>query len=93
MATKELSSSILLSERYASALYDLAIENKCIDQIIKDLEKILHYYQQNKDFTLLLTNPLISNENKQKVLIFTQKKKFWIKKKNFLSKKKNVESK
>ncbi len=68
MATKELSSSILLSERYASALYDLATENKCIDQIIKDLEKILHYYQQNKDFTLLLTNPLISNENKQKVL-------------------------
>ena len=74
MATKESSTLELLSNRYASALYDLSIESNCIEIIIKDLSEILSYYNKNKDFSLLLSNPLISSEKKLLVLNYILKK-------------------
>ena len=67
MATKKSSSTGLLSDRYASALYDLATEENCIKKVIKDLELISNYYNYNKDFSLLLTNPLISIGDKLEI--------------------------
>ena len=68
MSTKEFSSVGLLSDRYASALYDLGAEENCIEKIIEDLKEILKYHYENKDFILLLKNPLISNIDKKNVL-------------------------
>ena len=68
MSKKESSSVGLLSDRYASALYDLAFEENCIEKIILDLKKIINYNDENKDFSLLLKNPLISIKDKKNVL-------------------------
>ena len=42
MASK-ISSGDLISERYGSALYDLASEKKCIDSILNDFEVADHH--------------------------------------------------
>ena len=68
MSAKELSSVGLLSDRYASALYELGTEQNCVEKIILDLKEILKYYDENKDFILLLKNPLISSIDKKNVL-------------------------
>jgi len=68
VTTKESSLTGLLSDRYASALYDLATEKNDIEKIIEDLEQILSYFNKNKSFFLLLNSPLISSEDKFKVL-------------------------
>ena len=39
MASNTLSGD-LISERYGAALYDLASEKKCIDDILKDFELV-----------------------------------------------------
>ena len=72
MTAKHFSDS-LISERYASALYDLSLEKKCIDAVLSDLLTIQEYIKQNKDFKLLINSPLISSIEKlniiQKILI------------------------
>jgi len=68
VSAKELSSVGLLSDRYASALYELGTEQNCVEKIILDLKEILKYYDENKDFILLLKNPLISSIDKKNVL-------------------------
>ena len=73
MSTKETSSLGLLSDRYASALYDLAAQENCLEKIMTDLENILKY-NDDKDFFLLLKNPLISSNDKKNLLNFIFKK-------------------
>ena len=68
MTSKNFSTSNSLVDRYASALYDLSVEYNCTDKIINDLNKIKIYEKQNKDFSMLLNNPLISNTDKLSVL-------------------------
>ena len=38
--TSQLASGDLISDRYASALYDLASEKKVVDSVLKNLESI-----------------------------------------------------
>ena len=38
--TSQLASGDLISDRYASALYDLATEKKIVDQILSDLNSV-----------------------------------------------------
>ena len=61
-------STDLLSERYASALYTLSTEKKCVDQVLKDLNKIVEIFENNKNFSLLIKSPLILSEDKLKVI-------------------------
>lgn len=63
MASKKISID-LLADRYASALYDLANEQNCVDKVIKDLENIKIYYNENKKFALMINTPLISPNEK-----------------------------
>ena len=74
MSKKESSSARLLSDRYASALYSLASEERCIEKVILDLEKIIKYNDENNDFFLLLQNPLISSNDKKMILNYIFKK-------------------
>ena len=73
MTTKESSLAGLLSDRYAYALYDLATEENKIEKIIEDLEQLLVYYNKNIKFSLLLNSPLISSDDKLKVLSYLLK--------------------
>ena len=66
----ESTSSFLdnIADRYASALYDLASEKKCIDKISSDLKIVKEHLNENKDFNLLINSPLISSQEKLRVL-------------------------
>jgi len=60
----QLSSGDLISERYASALYDLAAEKKIVDSVLKDLELLQKCIQESEDLKLLVKSPLIASSDK-----------------------------
>ena len=63
----QLSSGDLISERYASALYDLAAEKKIVDSVLKDLELLQKCIQESEDLKLLVKSPLITSSDKLNV--------------------------
>ena len=62
--TSILSSGDLISDRYASALYDLAVEKKIVDLVLEDLTFLQKCIQENKDLKLLAKSPLITSSDK-----------------------------
>jgi len=60
----QLSSGDLISERYASALYDLAAEKKIVDSVLKDFELLQKFIQESEDLKLLVKSPLITSSDK-----------------------------
>ena len=62
--TSLLSSGDLISDRYASALYDLAAEKKIVDLVLEDLAFLQKCTQENKDLKLLAKSPLITSSDK-----------------------------
>ena len=62
--TSLLSSGDLISDRYASALYDLAAEKKIVDLVLEDLTLLQKCIQENKDLKLLAKSPLITSSDK-----------------------------
>ena len=62
--TSRLSSSDLISDRYASALYDLAAEKKISDLVLEDLTFLQKCIQENNDLKLLTKSPLIASSDK-----------------------------
>ena len=62
--TSILSSGDLISDRYASALYDLAAEKKIVDLVLEDLTFLQKCIQENKDLKLLAKSPLITSSDK-----------------------------
>ena len=67
MATQQ-SSTNLIADRYASALYELSSESKCIDEVLKDLLTIQEYIKQNNDFKLLIKSPHVSSSEKMNII-------------------------
>ena len=63
----QLSSGDLISNRYASALYDLAAEKKIVDYVLEDLTFLQKCIQENKDLKLLAKSPLITSSDKLNV--------------------------
>ena len=62
------SSENLIAERYASALYDLSSEKKCIDEVLKNLIILEELISSNIDLKLLIKSPLINSNEKLKIL-------------------------
>jgi len=62
--TSQQSIGNLVADRYAFALYELASKIKCVDAVLSDLKIIQNYFNQNKDFKLLIRSPLISSNEK-----------------------------
>ena len=60
----QLSSGDLISDRYASALYDLAAEKKIVNPVLEDLTFLQKCIQENKDLKLLAKSPLITSSDK-----------------------------
>ena len=67
MSSKSISGD-LISNRYASALYDLAADLKIVDSIFADLQIIENIIETNKDFKLLIQSPLIASNDKYKII-------------------------
>ena len=65
----------LISDRYASALYDLAVDSNIVDQVLNDLDFIQDCIQESKDLKLLIRSPLIVSNDKLTIIekIFSTK--------------------
>lgn len=56
-----------IANRYAQGLFNLAKENKIVDEILNDCESILKIYEVNKNLQVFLENPKVLKEQKQQV--------------------------
>ena len=71
-----LSSDNLISNRYASALYDLAAELRNVEAVLSDLKFLLKCIQENIELKLLVKSPLIKSSDKLTIfekILFKQK--------------------
>ena len=66
--TSQQSTGNLIADRYAFALYELASETKCVDEVLSDLQILQKYTNQSKDFKLLIRSPLIASSAKLLVI-------------------------
>ena len=75
MASKT-SSGEMISNRYGSALYDLASEKKCIEEILSDFNLVEKVIIENSELRYVLRSPLINSDEKLNILlkIFSQSK-------------------
>ena len=62
--TSQLASGDLISDRYASALYDLAAEKKAVDPVLNDLSNLKKILKDNKELNLVIKSPLITSSDK-----------------------------
>ena len=62
--TSQLASGDLVSDRYASALYDLAAEKKLVDPVLEDLSNLKNILKDNKELSLVVKSPLITSIDK-----------------------------
>ena len=60
----QLASGDLVSDRYASALYDLAAEKKLVDPVVEDLSNLKNILKDNKELSLVVKSPLITSNDK-----------------------------
>ena len=58
----------LVSDRYASALYDLASDTNKVDLVLKDLLSIQSLLNENKNLNFVIKSPLISSSDKLEIL-------------------------
>ena len=72
--TSQIASGDLVSDRYASALYDLASEKKLVDQVLNDLNSLKKILIENKDLLLVIKSPLIKSKDKHNILNILLKK-------------------
>lgn len=57
-----------VSERYGRALFNLALENKKVDKVEKDLDAINETIETNQTFNDFLNNPVISKNQQLKAI-------------------------
>ena len=72
----QLASGNLISDRYASALYDLATEKKVVDPVINDLSNLKKILNDNKELSLVIKSPLFLHlKNLTSLIVYFKKLK------------------
>jgi F-type H+-transporting ATPase subunit delta len=71
----QLASGDLVADRYAFAIYDLALKNKAVEVVLKDLEALKKIIKENKELNLLVKSPLIASNDKLEILLKLTKEK------------------
>ena len=68
-------SDFKVASRYAKSLLDLSIEKGVVEEVHKDMHTFSNVCSSNRDFYLMLKNPIIHHTKKLKILdeIFSQK--------------------
>ena len=61
MASNTLSGD-LISERYGAALYDLASEKKCIDDILNDFGLVQKALKESSELRQVIKSPLVNSD-------------------------------
>ena len=64
----QISSNELITNRYASAFYDLSSEKKSVEDSLEDLLIMQKYINNSNDFKLLINSPLIESKEKLKII-------------------------
>lgn len=59
----------LIPQRYAKALYKLALEQNNAAQVYEEMKSVVSAFEQNSDFNKVLANPFISNTDKERLLL------------------------
>ncbi|GJM27419.1 MAG: F0F1 ATP synthase subunit delta [Cyclobacteriaceae bacterium] len=57
-----------VASRYAKSLLTLAKETSLLDELHNDMQLFLSVCQENRDFVLMLKNPVINNHKKASIL-------------------------
>ena len=57
-----------VAERYAQALFELAVEEQQVEAVYADAVELASVCKENKIFVLVLKSPIISEEKKEKIL-------------------------
>ena len=72
--TSKISSGDMISDRYGSALYDIAAENKCIEEILNDFESVEKVMNESSELRHVIRSPLVNSDEKLNILlkIFSQ---------------------
>lgn len=63
-----------LEGRYALAVFALALEQKALDQVAKDLEGLKALAAENEDFSNFLTNPSLDEDTQHRAMAAIAKK-------------------
>ncbi|MEI6436088.1 MAG: ATP synthase F1 subunit delta [Bacteroidota bacterium] len=58
----------LVSERYAAALFELAVEKNAVEEVYQDNLLVLQTCENSKDLRLLLKSPIINTGKKQIII-------------------------
>lgn len=58
----------LIAQRYAKAIFSLALETNVVEEVKSDMEFIASVCASNRDFTLMLKSPVIRVDKKMKVM-------------------------
>ena len=66
--TSNTLSGDLNSERYGEALYDLASQKKCIDDILKDFELLQKVLKESSELRQVIKSPLVNSNEKLNIL-------------------------
>jgi len=69
LMASQLASGDLISDRYASALYDLATENKVVDFVLENLNSLKSIMSENKELQLVVKSPLILSSDKLEIIL------------------------
>jgi len=69
LMASQLASGDLISDRYASALYDLATENKVVDFVLENLNSLKSIMNENKELQLVVKSPLILSSDKLEIIL------------------------
>ncbi len=64
-----------VARRYAQALFEVAVEKNQLTSVEVDLELLKQNYRKVEEFRTLMTSPVISNKEKQKVFTTLYKKR------------------
>src|SRR5688572_20077407 len=59
---------MIVANRYAKSLMELAMENKKLDAVRKDMKLVEQVCRENREFQLFLTSPVIKTDKKIEVL-------------------------
>lgn len=57
-----------LAARYSRAIFDLALENKALDETCQDMQLIAGVCNASRDFRTMLKSPVIGTDKKLKIL-------------------------
>ena len=61
-------SNLRVASRYAKSILELSLEKGLLDEVYADFKKLNTIAQENREFGLLLKNPIVSSDKKLKVL-------------------------